>query len=192
MESVDLGICRGQFFLGDADRAVVLLPGAGYGVLAPLLWFAREAAQAQGWPVLQVDDSWDRTVEPERWVDDRLQAALEHMGGVKELVLITKSLSSLALPAAAERDIPGVWMTPLLGRAEVRAALGAIQAPTLVMGATADPTWDSSFVESLANIEVVQIEGSDHALQHADDLDKSIDNLRLVVHNIESFLARLP
>lgn len=191
MESVDLGVCRGQFFPADPDRVVVLLPGAGYTVLAPLLWFAREAAQAQGWSVLQVSDSWDRSVEAEQWVDDRLQAALHHVGDVDKLVLITKSLSSLALPVAVEREIPGVWLTPLLGRDAVRAALAASRAPTLVVGATADPTWDSEFVAGLTNVEVVEIEGSDHALQHAQDVATSIDYVARVTENISGFLAGL-
>jgi hypothetical protein len=41
---------------GDPARCVVLLPGARYNSQAPLLWFAREAAQAEGWSVLELDE----------------------------------------------------------------------------------------------------------------------------------------
>ena len=37
---------------GDPDRCAVLLPGVRYFSQAPLLWFAREAAQARGWSVV--------------------------------------------------------------------------------------------------------------------------------------------
>ena len=41
---------------GDPDRCAVLLPGVRYFSQAPLLWFAREAAQARGWSVVEVDE----------------------------------------------------------------------------------------------------------------------------------------
>ena len=41
---------------GDPNRCVVLLPGVRYFSQAPLLWFAREAAQARGWSVVEVDE----------------------------------------------------------------------------------------------------------------------------------------
>jgi hypothetical protein len=191
MKEVGLGVCRGHYFDGDPTRTVVLLPGAGHTVFAPLLWFAREVAQAQGWAVLQVSDSWDRSVEAEQWVEDRLYAALAYVGDVANLILITKSLSSLALPAAVERGIAGVWLTPLLGQDSVRAALPAVQTPRLVVGATADPTRDSQFVSGLANVDVVEIEGSDHMLQHAYDVDESLEYLRRVTDSIDDFIAGL-
>ena len=192
MEDVDLGVCRGQRFGGDPDRIAVLLPGARYVPAAPLLWFARMAVQAQGWSVLQVWDEWDQSVEADQWVADRLEAALSYVGEVPNPLLIAKSLTSLALPTAVEHGIPGVWLTPLLNKEEVRAALQAAQAPTLAVGATADPSWDSEFVSGLSNIEVIEIVGSNHVLQHPTDLTKSIDYLRLVTEGIEGFVGRLP
>ncbi|GBE24046.1 hypothetical protein BMS3Bbin02_00311 [bacterium BMS3Bbin02] len=191
MDDVDLGICGGQYFAGDPDRVAVLLPGARYVPAAPLLWFARVAAQGQGWSVLQVWDQWDRSVEAEQWVADRLEAALNYVGDDSRVLLITKSITSLALPAAVERGLPGLWLTPLLGRESVRAALKAAEAPTLAVGATADPTWDSEFVSGLLNIEVIEIVAADHSLQHATDVATSINYLRLVTEGIQTFLGRL-
>ena len=191
MEDVDLGPCRGQLFRGDPERVAVLLPGARYLPLAPLLWFAREAAQAHGWSVLQVWDEFDRTQDPDRWVTDRLEAALAHVGQVRDRLVIAKSLTSLALPATAAAEIPGVWFTPLLKREVVRTALEAVRVPTLVVGATADPTWDADLVANLENVEVVEIDGSNHSLVHATDPARSIDYLRTVTQRVGSFIERL-
>ena len=48
MNDGDLGVCAGRWYSGDPDRVAIVLPGAGYLPFAPLLWFAREAAQARG------------------------------------------------------------------------------------------------------------------------------------------------
>ena len=191
MQDVDLGPCRGQLFPGDSDSVAVLLPGARYVPSAPLLWFAREAAQAQGWSVLQVWDEYDRLQDADQWVADRLGAALAYVGDVRDRLVIAKSLTSLALPAAVEAGIPGVWLTPLLGSEYVKAALEATQVPTLVVGATADPSWDSEFVARLENVEVIEIDGSNHVLGHATDPSRSIDYLRTVTQGVGSFVNRL-
>ncbi len=191
VQEVDLGLCGGQFFPGDPDRAGILLPGARYLPAAPLLWFAREALQAQGWSVLQVWDEWDRSVDAPQWVSERLEAALSHVGAVPTRLLIAKSLTSLALSTAVERGLPGVWLTPLLGQDEVRSALEASRAPTLAVGGTADPTWDAQFVAGLTNIEVVEIVGADHALQQPGDPAKSIESLRTITERVLDFVSRL-
>lgn len=191
MEEIDLGFCGGQFFDGDPDRVGVILPGAGYVPAAPLLWFAREALQAQGWSVLQVWDRWDRSVEARKWVQDRLDAALGYVEAATQLVLVAKSLTSFALPKAVELGLPGVWLTPLLNQEDVRSALAASRAPTLVAGGSADPTWDSEFVAGLENLDVVEIANADHALQLPGDPASSIEALGLTTERMGAFVKRL-
>jgi hypothetical protein len=53
VEDVDLGVCKGRWYAGDADRVIVILPGARYLPFAPLLWFAREVGLSRGWSVLR-------------------------------------------------------------------------------------------------------------------------------------------
>lgn len=111
---MDLGVCKGQLFSGVADRAALLLPGARYVPAAPLLWFTREVLEAKGWTVLQVWDEWDRSVEADQWVAERFQAGLDLLGHHANLLVVAKSLTTLALPSAVEMALPGIWLTPLL------------------------------------------------------------------------------
>lgn len=183
-------MCEGQIFPGSRNKVGILLPGAGYVPAAPLLWFARSALQTAGWTVLQVWDEWDHS-DAERWVSDRFDAALREIGERQTVLVVAKSLTSLALPEAVERGLPGVWLTPLLTQDDVRAALEAATAPTMVVGGTADPLWDTDFVAHLGNVDVVEVAGADHSMQHGDDLARAIETLGVVTEHIRRFANKL-
>ncbi len=189
MEDVDLGVCRGQLFAGDSARSGFLLPGMRYVPAAPLLWFAREALMAAGWTVLQVWDERDPAEDARRWVSDRFAAALGHLGSAD--MVVAKSLSTLALPAAHQRRLAGIWLTPLLQAPEIRETLAAPAAPTLIVGGTADPSWDAAFVSGLSGVEVFEIPDVDHSLQYPGDPARSLDVLRTVTHRVGEFAAGL-
>lgn len=191
MEDVDLGVCRAQLFPGDDDRSALLLPGARYVPAAPLLWFAREVLQANDWTVLQVWDEWDRTEDPIRWVTDRVEAGLNHLGHGTP-TLVAKSITTLALPIAVERALPGIWLTPLLGQDVVRVALRDVSVPTLLVGGTGDSSWDSQFATSLSGVDVFEIGDADHGLQYSNDPPRSIDTLKVVTNRISEFIDQLP
>ncbi|MDP8957751.1 MAG: alpha/beta hydrolase [Actinomycetota bacterium] len=188
MEELDLGICRAQLFQGEHNRAALLLPGARYVPAAPLLWFTREVLQARKWTVLQVWDEWDRSDDPTQWVADRLEAGLTHLGDHLAPLLVAKSLSTLALPEAIERGLSGIWLTPLLAQAAVRSALTENLPPSLVVGGTGDPTWDSEFVAQLATVEVLEIEGADHGLQFPGEPHRSLDALKIITDRTGQFV----
>lgn len=193
MQRVDLGVCRGHWFAGDPQKVAVLLPGASYVPAAPLLWFARETLQAQGWSVLQVWDEWDRLVEGPQWVSERFDAAFEYVGeGVSTALVVAKSLSTFALPTALDRDLPGVWLTPLLDEEDLRAALLRVpKPPTLLIGGAADPTWDGEFATSISDVEIFEVDGADHLLQQPGDPRQSLQALQAVSDHIGQFAGGL-
>ena len=138
MEDVDLGVCKGRWYAGGRDRVAIVLPGARYLPFAPLLWFAREVAQRHGWSVLEVWDEYrDQSEAPWQWVDERASAALAHVGEVGVL-LVAKSLTSHAVAVAAEGDLPGIWLTPLLHIDRIADGFCALNAPALLVGGAAD------------------------------------------------------
>jgi hypothetical protein len=187
---IDLGPGEALIHEGDPGRCAVVLPGVAYFSQAPLLWFAREAAHAGGWSVLELTERAPRSEEPFAWMRDRAARALD-AAGAGTVAVIGKSLASAAAPLVAERGVPAVWLTPLLNRPEVVGALGAAAAPVLLVGSPADPTWGDGTVPDGGSLEVLALPGLDHSLQVAGDPLASLDVLRRVTERVGEFLARI-
>jgi hypothetical protein len=185
---LDLGPGEALFREGDPARCAVVLPGVAYFSQAPLLWFAREAAQAGGWSVLELTERAPRGEEPFAWMGDRARRALD-AAEADTVAVIGKSLASAAAPLVAERGLPAVWLTPLLNRPEVVGALEAGAGPALLVGTPADPTWGDGTVPR--GPEVLELEGLDHSLQVPGDPLASLDVLRRVTERIGGFLDRI-
>jgi hypothetical protein len=173
VRAIDLNPGEAVLHEGDPGRCAVVLPGVRYFSQAPLLWFAREAAQAGGWSVR-----------------DRAKRALE-AASADTVAVIGKSLGSAAAPLVAERALPAVWLTPLLIRPEVVAALDGSTAPALLVGSTADPAWANGEQPVGDGIEVLKFDGLDHSLQVEGDPLASLDVLRQVTERIRAFLDGL-
>lgn len=191
VDELDLGICRALVFPASGPGWAVLLPGAGYGVQAPLLWFGRMALSGAGLNVIAVNDRYTGDEQARAWVERRLLAALDRVDDPRPLIL-AKSISTLAAPMAAERQLPAVWLTPLLQLAAspVVAGLRARAAPALLVGGTADSAWDGELARSFEGVDVVEIAGADHSLQLDGDTQGSLDVLASVVEAIERFAEK--
>lgn len=175
----------------DAPRRVVLLPGARYPTRAPLLWFAREVAVARGYGVLEVLDAPPAGEDPFAWVRDRARRALDHDPPSELDVVIGKSLSSDVADLAAERELPAIWLTPLLDRPGIVAALARASRPALLVGGTADPTWRADAIPDNALLDRLELAGLDHSLQAPGDPQESLAALKKVVKRIDRFLGAL-
>jgi hypothetical protein len=190
MRPIDLNPGEAILHEGDPERCAVVLPGVRYFSQAPLLWFAREAAQAGGWSVLELSERAPADEEPFAWMRDRAARALEAVDA-DTVAVIGKSLGSAAAPLAGERGLPAVWLTPLLVRPEVASAIAASEAPALLIGSTADPTWANGERPESDAIEVIELDGLDHSLQVEGDPLASLGALRTVTERIGAFLAGL-
>jgi hypothetical protein len=175
---------------GDPERCVVLLPGVRYFSQAPLLWFAREAALAAGWAVLELSERAPADEEPFEWIRARGESAL-NAAGATQVAMIGKSLGSAVAPLATQRALPAVWLTPLLIRPEVVSALAATDRPTLIVGSRADQTWGNAELPENEALEVMELDGLDHSLQVEGDPLASIDVLREVTERVAGFFERL-
>jgi hypothetical protein len=169
---------------GDPNRCVVLLPGVRYFSQAPLLWFAREAAQARGWAVVEVDERAPDGEDPFEWMLGQAERALAATSA-ELTVVIGKSLGSVA---ATKVDGPAVWLTPLLTRPDIAAALAAASSPTLLVGSPHDPSWGQGELPDNPVLEVLELPGLDHSLQVAGDPLASLDVLRTVTERLGAFL----
>ena len=169
---------------------MVLLPGIRYFSQAPLLWFSREAAQAGGWSVVEVDERAPEDVEPFGWMRERAEEALAATDAGLVCV-IGKSLGSAAAPLAADRGLPAIWLTPLLVRPDVAEGLARSAAPALAIGSPDDPTWGDGAVPANPALETLELPGLDHSLQVSGDPRASLDALGRVAERVGAFLARL-
>jgi hypothetical protein len=175
---------------GDPGRCAVLLPGVRYFSQAPLLWFAREAAQARGWSAVEVDERAPGDQEPFEWMRGQALRALDATDA-ELTVVVGKSLGSAAAPLVSERGLPAVWLTPLLTRADVTDALAAASAPALAVGSPDDPSWGKGELPDNPALEVLELDGLDHALQVSGDPIASLDVLRTVTARVSAFFARV-
>jgi hypothetical protein len=185
---IDLNPGEAVLHEGDPGRCAVVLPGVRYFSQAPLLWFAREAAQAAGWSVLELSERAPGDEEPFEWMRDRAARALEAAASAETVAVIGKSLGSAAAPLVAERGLAAVWLTPLLVRPEVVAALASSSAPALLVGSSADPTWSDGEQPGGELVSVLEFDGLDHSLQVEGDPLASLDVLRQVTERIRAFL----
>jgi hypothetical protein len=190
---IDLGPCGGLVHEHDPGRWVVVLPGMQYTTQAPLLWFARGAAEQRGFTVLEVLDSLPEGADPAGWARDRARRALDHAAaGAREIVLVGKSLASTAAGLAADRLLPAVWLTPLLNDPHVVDDVARASRPTLLAGGSADETWCPDALPDSGLLEIVHLEGLDHSLQRPGDPAASLQALRAVTDRIGRFLDRMP
>jgi hypothetical protein len=144
----------------------VVLPGSGYPALAPALHWPARLLAAAGWRLAVV--SWNPETEggrdPVAFVEGALQQAA---GDDLPDLLLTKSLGTLAASWAAQNDVPGVWLTPLLRDEAVLTALQGMDDRSIVVGGTADGSWLPGAFED-SGIAVLEVPGADHALELPD------------------------
>ncbi|RKN46423.1 alpha/beta hydrolase [Micromonospora endolithica] len=169
-----------------ADRRAVLIPGRGYDTRYPLFVYAGEALRRAGFALhgisWQVPDDLEVT-QARAWVAGQVAAAVTD----RTDLLVGKSLGSFATPFAAEHRLPAIWFTPLLRVPEVVDGLRRATAPYLLIGGTADPSWDGAAARRLTS-NVVEIPEADHALMVPGPLARSADALGRVCGAVEEFV----
>lgn len=169
------------------DRRAIILPGARYTAAHPLLYFTAAVVRGAGWDVAEA--TWPRgdVPDPASMVLRIARGLIDEASGSRVL-LVGKSLGSLAIPLAAERELAGIWLTPLLREPAVAAALPQLPPATLLVGSSDDETWDSAGARASRH-QVVELSGANHGLEHPDDALRSVEYLRTVVEAVTWFLA---
>jgi hypothetical protein len=90
---------------------------------------------------------------------------------------------------AAARELPAIWLTPILTDELTVAALRRAAAPCLLIGGTADTVWDGPLAKSLTP-HVLEIDQADHGMLVPGRLSGSAAVLGQVTTAIENFLDR--
>ena len=178
---------------GRAVGTAVLVPGRGYPPQAPLLFFAGLTLLQHGW---RVEHHWwdpptyESDAQTSSWVREEVACALPSSGRV---LLVGKSLGTYAAPLAADRELPAIWLTPILEVPAIAEAVAANPAPQLLVGGTADDLWDNAVGRDLesASCRVVEIAGADHILMTPGDVARGAQAHVEVVRAIDAWLGGL-
>ena len=170
MVSIEWWFAQPDNVLGTA----ILLPGRMLGVATPLLHWPAALLTQCGWSVLHVEWNEDGLTHGEashvrQWAD----AALDRAANDRPVLVVAKSLGTLALPWAVENGLPGAWLTPLLRDVTVMNAVAEAQQPTLLIGGTADPHWQVP-ADTGPGIRIIELAGADHGLQQPGDWRRSV------------------
>lgn len=177
----------------DDARTALVLPGRQYGHDHPGLYYTRMALESRGWQL-----------RSHRWPDlpqDHLQwpglvraQARELIDEIKPQLVVGKSLGSLALPVAAERGLPGIWLTPLVAEPEVAKALPHLPSESLIVGCGGDDSWDGDHVrtESAPGVTVAELPNADHEFNVVGDPVASVNRIATLIPTILRFLDDSP
>jgi predicted alpha/beta-hydrolase family hydrolase len=172
-----------------AGRALVL-PGAGYTVDHPLLFWACHVLADAGWQVTLA--RWEIDAAARAEADAFVERAAEALDAAAppaaRTLVVAKSFGTFAARWACARSLPGVWLTPVLPEATVVDALTSSSAPGLLVGGTADELWLGEVAVATGK-QVLEVPGADHALHVEGDWRASVQALRLTLEAIESFAA---
>ena len=165
----------------------LLLPGRGYTVNHPVLYYLAAVARELGWNIKAV--SWDETDLSDNEVVAHGRERLASLPAGQHLV-IGKSLGSLLLPDVAELGLPAIWVTPLLHRTDVRSGALRASGPSLYVGGTADESWDPEGIRQSGH-EFLELENGNHGLEIDKDAAASAQFLVLLVQRTREFLAAI-
>ncbi len=180
-------------------RTAIVIPGRFLGPHAPLMMYAGQAAATRGAQVRKVSWTAPADLDPDgdpdpgaaraAWVHGQIRPVLDEVteAGGPPLV-IGKSLATYAATLTARRDLPAVWLTPLLTDDRVVEALRQASAPYLLIGGTADKlAWDGELARKLSP-HVFEVDGADHGMWVPGPLAASAAVLGLVATAVERFL----
>ena len=178
---------------GEPVGTAVLVPGRGYPPMAPLLFFAGFTLVEHGW---RVEHHWwdppayESDEQTLAWVRGEVEAALPASGRV---LVVGKSLGTLAAPVAAERGLPAAWLTPVLDLPAVTDAIAANPAPQLLVGGAADELWVGDTVRRLAGEtrEALEVPDADHVLMVPGDAVRGVEAHVDAIRALDGWLGRL-
>ena len=134
----------------------IVLPGTRYTPDGPMLFFATQVALMRGWNVRQVwweVPQFGSDAEEVAWVGAQLDAALDSNAG--RVMVIAKSLGTLAAPLAAARGYEAAWLTPLLTDRAVAEPLLSYPAAQFVVIGASDPYLSQEVLDALPGERLV-------------------------------------
>jgi triacylglycerol esterase/lipase EstA (alpha/beta hydrolase family) len=189
------GLSVQQALIGEGSkRLTVLLPGVGYFVDAPLLYYLREVAWQHdddvlsvqyGFQVAQTDYQAEHQASITEESQNTIEEALKH-GGYEELFLVGKSLGT-PMAALFANHFPQAKKVILL--TPIQNCHQLIQkTDTLAIIGTGDSRYSTELAQDSPLVKWQVYEGLNHSLEMPDDYQTSLQKLSEIMKACESFL----
>ena len=169
----------------------VLLPGAGYTVMGPLLYWCAELLAQAGWHVQGVEWKLDDHAlnDPHAFVENAVANAFADAPTSSRRLIVAKSFGCFALPWARSNDIPGIWMTPVLTDERVFRALIEASPADLTIDGGADPVWMPEAIAA-TRATVLSVPNANHSLTIPGDWRASLEAQQTVFESIAEHIER--
>ena len=188
----------------DAKGLLVTFPGGNYGMDGPMLYYPSELLGASGWDTLALTYGFQLSMEPFSTDDipDLLEECRAAVGVVLEereyprLGLIGKSLGAAVVALLCQTEpylaeARAAYLTPPLGVPFFDPIFSQTNQPAYLVLGTQDRFYDPQMLESLQEarpFELTVIEGADHSMDVAGDLEASLNAVKRVIGEVVEFL----
>ncbi|MDD7384829.1 MAG: hypothetical protein SPI12_06150 [Actinomycetaceae bacterium] len=173
----------------DPRGLALLVPGVAYPVQMPQMYFAKQVVLSHRYNVREM--TWDTSMQ---WTPQAVRAEVEKAleGNPLPVLIVGKSIGSLASLLAAEDGYPAIWMTPVAERDDVVDAIGRNPAAQLAIGGTEDPHWNAEAAAQWpSHVRVVEFEGADHPLLVAGNVVRSAQIVAEYTKAMDEWLSAL-
>lgn len=184
----------------ETNNLLIVLPGAGYTVQAPLLHFTTSLFYSKGFDVLHINYTLSRQVMSElndidftKDVQQTIENAIKNKN-YSNYYVAAKSIGTIVLSGLLHNSLfknaKAVWLTPLLQREDVFKALLDSEHKSLCIIGDKDPCFIKERFEQLGNnnnLTMSLIHGGNHGLELDNDPIESIDILKNVMVEIAGF-----
>ncbi|QDW30884.1 hypothetical protein FFF93_014705 [Arthrobacter sp. KBS0702] len=172
-------------------KVAAVLPGAGYKVEAPLLYWPAEMLKDRGWHVRAVrwtnDEPGD---DPHGFAARAVEQAFAEAPAAGQRLIVAKSFGTFAMPWADAANVPAIWLTPILTDDVIRRTLSETSKSDLLIGGERDKFWvTAGLTESAATF--VEIHDADHSLQVPNDWRASQAVQAQAFTAVERFVATI-
>jgi hypothetical protein len=190
----------------NSKNLVVFLPGAAYTVQSPVFHYSQEIFLDNSFDVLQVNYRYNDKAYDEFSKEELSEAIRHDVRTVLDKVLkdtsyekfyfVGKSLGTIAMSSELNRDIfkeaHAIWLTPLLQRDDVFAAMVNSENRGLCIIGDNDRCYVEKRFDQLKiklNLVANLLPNVNHSLEYDHNMVESIDILKEVINDIQEFVV---
>jgi hypothetical protein len=188
----------------DAQTLALILPGAGYTALGPVLHYPRLWALENGIDTLTVDYRTSGKMAWQEAADFTASCAIAVFDAMSadhaypNFMVIAKSLGTRAMAQLLEqrpalRTATCVWLTPIFADNAMMDAIQRYQPPSLFVAGTDDPSYDEERLKTTLAAtggRSLLIEGANHSLELKNDVRASLAVIPRLLDALDQLQAK--